>query len=163
MDKEMELLLSEKEVTVGNKNVVVKRIALLDTIRLASQLSDIVSTVLNSNKDFDVALYKIFYNGGRKDEDGNDIKESENEINAIRFAGILELIGLVGDDAVNFLKNLIVKSTNISFEDVESVDASDGIDLLFTIYEVNKNFFKKCMSKLKGIQEKVETKEKKKK
>lgn len=163
MDKEMDLLLSEKEIVLGEKKVIVKKIALLDTIRLASQLSDIVSTVLNSNKDFDVALYKIFYNGGRKDEDGNEIKESEAELNTIRISGILEIIGLLGDDAVNFLKNLIIKSTNISFEDAEKVDASDGIDLLFIIYEVNKSFFKKCMSKLKGLQTKLETKEKKKK
>lgn len=151
MDKEMELLLSEKEINIGDKTIVVKRIALLDTIRIASKVSEIVSLVLNSSEAFDTALSKIFYNGITKDEDGKESKLDDTQLNAIRMTGVLELVGLVGDDAVNLLRTIIVKSTNLTQEEADTIDSVDGIDLLETIYEVNKGFFKKCMSKLNGL------------
>lgn len=148
MDKEMELLLSEKEIKIGDKTVVVKRIALLDTIRLATRLSDIVGLMVRSSEAFSEAFYKISYNG-RKTEDGNEVKESQNDINGVRALGLIEILGLVGEDGTDILKDLIVKSTNLDEREAESIDCIDGIDLLFTIFEVNKGFFEKCMNKLK--------------
>lgn len=154
----MELLLSEKEVKVGDLEVIVKRIALLDTLRITAKVSDVVSRVLNSSEAFNVAMYKLMYDG-RKDENGNEIAESDMAKNTIRAAGAVELIGLAGDDAVDLLKLIISKSTNLDKDQVENLDSVDGIDLLESIYEVNKSFFKKCMSKLK---EKTAVKEVKK-
>jgi len=154
MDKEMELLLSEKEIKIGDKTVVVKRIALLDTIRLASHISDVVGRVVNSSTLFESALGKIMYNGRpEKDANGNVIEykdqELQEDIDNIKMYGIIEIFGIIGEDGVDVLKDLIVKSTNMSDEEVENIDCVEGIDIISTIYEVNKGFFVKCMSKLK--------------
>lgn len=164
MDKEMELLLSEKELIIGDKTVVVKRLALLDTIRIAAKISDVISIMLNSKAGLDNALVKVLYNGRpQKDASGKvieyDTPETEADIGNTRFMGIVELIGLFGDDFIDLLRNLIVKSTNLTNEEVEQLDSVDGIDLVIQIYEVNKGFFKKCMIKPKGeVKKKEETK-----
>lgn len=147
MDKEMELLLSEKEVKLANgKRVVVKRIALLDTIRLTARLSGIVGAVMNSSENFTSALAKIAYNG----ELVGGGKDTESNINSIRMMGIVEAFNIIGEDGTELLKDILVKSTTLTDEDVEQIDCVDGIDILFDIYEVNKSFFGKCWSKLKG-------------
>lgn len=166
MDKEMEVLLSEKELTFGDKTVVVKRIALLDTIRLASQISEIVSQVLSNDKIFGNAMGKLLYSGRpEKDKDGNDIaydgEETADEISSIRIMGAVELIGLIGDDGIELLKSLMQKSTNLTAQELENIDCVDGIDIIAEIYEVNKSFFGKCMSKLKEKMPKKKKGEKK--
>lgn len=144
MDKEMDLLLAEKEIKVNGKKVIVKRIALLDTIRLASHLSEIVGVALNSSDNVVNAVAKVTYQGS-KDIEG----ETESDINGIRIAGLVEILGLLGNDGTDLLKDIILKSTNLSEEDVENIDSVDGIDLIETIIEVNKGFFVKSMNKLK--------------
>ena len=147
MNKEMELLLSEKEVKLANgKRVVVKRIALLDTIRLTARLSGIVGAVMNSSENFTSALAKIAYSG----ELVGGGKDTESNINSIRMMGIVEAFNIIGEDGTELLKDILVKSTTLTDEDVEQIDCVDGIDILFDIYEVNKSFFGKCWSKLKG-------------
>ena len=47
-DKELDILLANKELKVGDKLVVVKRFSLLDTIRIASHLSSIAGMILNA-------------------------------------------------------------------------------------------------------------------
>lgn len=159
MDKEMEVLLSEKEIKLNGKRVVVKRIALLDTLRLASRLSGIVGLALNSSDGVVSAIAKISY-AGNSEIDG----ETESDINGIRIAGLAELLGLLGEDGTELLKDLIVKSTNLTDAEVENIDSVDGIDLIETIIEVNKDFFVKFVNKLKEkIQKIVPTKEEKKK
>ena len=154
MDKEMELLLSEKEITLDGKQVIVKRIALLDTMRLTTHLSDVVSSVLSNESAFNKAMGKILFNGNEN--------STEADINSIKALGIVEMIGLIGEDGADFIRDLILKSTNLSSEDVEKIDCLSGIDLLTTIYEVNKSFFVKCMSKLKELLEKKSQKSAKK-
>lgn len=146
-DKEMEALLSEKEIVINDKQVIVKRIALLDTIRLTSNLSSIVASVLSNDRTFNLAVGKILYSAGEG--------ESEEDVNNIRALGVVELIGLIGDDGVDLLKSLIMKSTNLSLADVEHLDCLDGIDVLSAIYEVNKGFFKKFIGKLREKMEKI--------
>ena len=107
-------------------------------------------------------MYKVLYNG-RQDDDGKEIEESDEAKNAVRVSGVLELIGLAGDDAVELLKLIIVKSTDLDRESVEALDSLDGIDLLETIYKVNKSFFVKCMTKLKEKVGKKDTKKAKSK
>jgi len=159
MDKEMELLLSEKEVKLANgKKVVVKRIALLDTIRLTARLSGIVGAVMNSSENFTSALAKIAYSG--KLVGGG--KDTEENINSIRLMGIVEAFNIIGEDGTELLKDILVKSTTLTDEDVEQIDCVDGIDILFDIYEVNKSFFGKCWSKLKAKVEKKKPEKKKK-
>ena len=153
MDKEMEVLLSEKEIKLGDRTVVVKRIALLDTIRLASHISEIVGSVMGNSALFDNAVGKILYSGRPvQDAEGKEIRyeneETVNDINGIKVLGIVEFIGLIGDDGVDLLKDLIVKSTNLNESEIEDIDCIEGIDLISEIYTVNKSFFEKCMSKL---------------
>lgn len=142
-DKEMELLLSEQEMTVSGKKVVIKKIALLDTIRIASKVSDVVAKILGNAEAFDGILARITF---KSDE--------EDKTNGIRMTGIIDLFGLIGDDSVDIIKYIIEKSTNLTPEETEEVDCLEGIDLLSGIYEVNKSFFGKCLSKLAGKKQK---------
>lgn len=157
MDREMDLLLSEKELKIGDKKVVVKRIALLDTIRLASHVSDVVSLVLKSSELFSQALYKVTYNGG---DAGDGEKPTQSDIDGVRVLGLVEMFGIIGEDGTELLKDLIVKSTNLTDKEVEEIDCISGIDIVSTIFEVNKDFFLKCMSKLKEKMSKFTKKEK---
>ena len=147
MDKEMDLLLAEKEIKIGDKVVTVKRIALLDTIRLASHLSSVISLVVSSSDKFSDAMYKVTYSG-TNDED-KKLLETQDEINSIRIMGFVEIVGIIGEDGTELLKELIVKSTDLDSREVEEIDCIGGIDLISAIFEVNKGFFEKCMSKLK--------------
>lgn len=156
MDKEMDVLLSEKELNIGGKKIIVKRLALLDTIRLASHISDIVSIVLNSSDAVSNAFNKVAYSGNPEIEN-----ETEDTINGIRVTGLIEIFGILGDDGTSLLKDLIVKSTNLTEEDVEDIDCIDGIDLISEIFEVNKGFFEKLSNKLKEKLAKPKKKSKK--
>lgn len=135
---EMELLLSEQEIKVDGKTVIVHKLAMLDTIRLASQMSSLAAAIVNNSEVAANAIGKLAVNSG-------DI----NSDNAIRLIGMVEILGLVGEDAADLIQNIIVKSTNLDYDEAELISAEEGIDLLFKIYEVNKSFFKKFLQKLK--------------
>ena len=135
---EMELLLSEQEIKVDGKTIIVHKLAMLDTIRLASQMSSLAAAIVNNSEVAANAIGKLAVNSG-------DI----NSDNAIRLIGMVEIIGLVGEDAADLIQNIIVKSTNLTEDEAELISAEEGIDLLFKIYEVNKSFFKKFLQKLK--------------
>lgn len=137
-NNEMELLLSEKEIKVDGKTVVVHRLAMLDTIRLASQMSSLASAIVNNSELAANAIGKLAVNSG----DGNSD-------NAIRLIGMVEILGLVGEDAADLVSSIIVKSTNLDEIEAESISAEEGLDLLFKIYEVNKSFFAKFLKKLR--------------
>ena len=137
-DKELDILLANKELKVGDKLVVVKRFSLLDTIRIASHLSSIAGMILNATDATATALNKVMYN---PTEEG----VSEQTVNSIRFMGMLELIGILGEEGADLMADIIAKGTR---DEVEEIDAIDGVDILFTLYEVNKGFFTKFMNKL---------------
>lgn len=137
-NKEMELLLSEQEIKVDGKTVVVHRLAMLDTIRLASQMSSLAAAIVNNSEVAANAIGKLAVNSGDLNSD-----------NAIRLIGMVEILGLVGEDAADLIQNIVVKSTNLTEDEAELISAEEGIDLLFKIYEVNKSFFKKFLQKLK--------------
>ena len=137
--QEMELLLSEKERKINDKRIVVKKISLLDSIRLASHLSGIATSIINNSELTASAVAKITY----KDENG-DVEQT----NGVRMLGIAELLGVIGDEGADIVNDLIVKSTNLEDSEVEEISLEDGIDLLFDIYEVNKDFFTKLSNKL---------------
>lgn len=149
MDKEMELLLSEKEVDFADKKIVVKRFSLLDTIRLASQASGVVAHILSNDEASANALTKLSFTGS-----------TDNETNGVRIMGLLEILSILGDEGIDFIKNCISKSTNLDYEDVEKIDSVDGIDLIFAIYEVNKSFFNKLLDKTAKKKEKKSKTEK---
>lgn len=148
-DKEMELLLSEQEMTINGKKIIVKKIALLDTIRIASKISDVVARILGNPETFDGILKQITY-----------AKEgaSEETINGVRMTGVVDLFGLIGEDSVDIIKYVMEKSTNLTEDEVEDVDCLSGVDLLTNIYKVNKSFFVKCWSKLEGKSKKKNSK-----
>ena len=146
-DKELELLISEKELEFGDKQIVVKKISMLDTIRIASSLSDIIVKVMDDSDTFSTAIAKITF----ESEDGEDVTP-------IKIMGFLELIGAVGDDGVELLKNIIVKSSNLTPAELEDIDIVDGVDLVSAVYEVNKGFFMKCGKKLMAKMEKKKQK-----
>ena len=139
MDKELELLISEKEVTVKGKQVIVKKISMLDTIRIASGLSGIVASVLKEDNAFGVALAKITYT-----------PENGEDATVIKIMGLLEMIGLIGEDGVDMLKQVISRATTLTNQEIEDLDLLEGIDLIQDIYEVNEGFFKKCGEKLQA-------------
>lgn len=136
--EEMDLLLAEKELKIGDKRVVIKRISLLNTIRLASHLSEIAGRVVQNSELSASALSKLTF---------NDESQAE-QANAIRMMGLVELLGIIGEDGADIVTDLIVKSTNLTDEEAEQIDVDEGIDLLFGIYEVNKGFFTKLSNKL---------------
>lgn len=138
VNEELELLLSEKEVTFGDKKVVVKKLSMLDTIRIASNLSNVVANVMSNSDAVSSAIAKI----GFKSEDNS------GDESMIRIMGFIEMLGLIGDDGVDLLKSIIDKSTTLTAQEIEDIDLVDGMDLLQVIYEVNKGFFKKCGKKL---------------
>ena len=137
MDKEMEVLLSEKEIKVGENLLVVKRFSLLDTIRLASQASGVVTHIMSDSEVSASALTKLTFQG-----------ENDEETNGIRLMGLVELLSVVGEEGTEFIKMCISKATNLDYEEVEQIDSVAGIDLVFAIYEVNKGFFSKLLSKV---------------
>ena len=137
MNKEMEVLLAEREVTVNDKKIIVKRYSLLDTIRLAAHASSIVASVIQDSDKTASAITKLTFKGN-----------NQTENNSIRMLGLVELLSIVGEDGVYLLKELLVKSTNLDEDEVEEIDLVDGIDLVFAMYEVNKGFFMKFMKKL---------------
>ena len=139
MNKEMEVLLAEREVTVNDKKIIVKRYSLLDTIRLAAHASSIVASVIQDSDKTASAITKLTFEGNNPTEN-----------NSIRMLGLVELLSIVGEDGVYLLKELLVKSTNLDEDEVEEIDLVDGIDLVFAMYEVNKGFFTKFMKKLEG-------------
>ena len=130
--------MSEQEIKVDGKTVIVHKLAMLDTIRLASQMSSLAAAIVNNSEVAANAIGKLAINSG-------DI----NSDNAIRLIGMVEILGLVGEDAADLIQNIIVKSTNLTEDEAELISAEEGIDLLFKIYEVNKSFFKKFLQKLK--------------
>ena len=146
--EEMDLLLSEKELKIGDKRVVIKKISLLNTIRLASHLSEIAGRVVQNSELSASALSKLTF---------NDENQAE-QANAIRMMGLVELLGIIGEDGADIVTDLIVKSTNLTDEEAEQIDVDEGIDLLFGIYEVNKGFFMKLSNKLQKKMKKPKAK-----
>lgn len=136
--QEMDLLLAEQERKIGDKRVVVHKISLLDSIRLASHLSVVASNIVENSSLTASALTKITY------KDDNDPEQT----NGVRMLGIIEMLGVLGDSGAEVVNDLIVKSTNLTDEEVEKIDLEEGVDLLFDIYEVNKDFFTKLSNKL---------------
>ena len=148
MEKEMELLLNtEKEVKIGNKKVVVHKISMLDSIKLASHLS-VIATALIANSDATAKALTMLQVGDNEEEDNSNV----------RLLGIAQLLAILGTEGADLLGDIIEKCTNLEEEEVAQIPAEDGIDLLFEIYEVNKSFFTKLSQKL---EEKVATPKKK--
>lgn len=145
---EMDLLLSEKERKIGDKRVVIKKISLLNTIRLASHLSEIAGRVVQNSELAASAITKLTFNEG----------ENEQQVNGVRLMGIVELLGIIGEDGADLVVDLITKSTNLTEEEAEEIDTDSGIELLFDIYEVNKGFFTKLSNKLQKKMKKPKAK-----
>ena len=139
MDKELDLILnSEKEVKVGNKKIIVHKISMLDSIKLASHFS-VIATALVSNSEATARALTMLQVSDEQEDDGGS---------NLRLLGIAQLFAIVGNEGADLLEDIIEKCTNLSPEEVETIPAEDGIDLLFDIYDVNKSFFTKLSQKL---------------
>lgn len=139
IERELDVLLSNKELTINDKQIIVKRFSLLNTFRITANLQSIVNVFVNNPEATSSALSKIAFVP----------KEDENvNVNSIRAIGIIELISVFGEEIADIIADIIVKSTTLTKEEVEAIDNQEGIDLLIAIYEVNKGFFTKCMTKL---------------
>ena len=144
IEKEMELLLNtEKEVKIGNNKVVVYKISMLDSIKLASHLS-VIATALIANSDATAKALTLLQVGDNEEEDNSNV----------RLLGIAQLLAILGTEGADLLGDIIEKCTDLEEGEVAQITAEDGIDLLFEIYEVNKSFFTKLSQKL---EEKVAT------
>jgi hypothetical protein len=135
--EEMDILLSDKELKIGDKKVIVKKLSLLNTVRIASQLSGIISSIMQDSTKTADAIAKMAY-------DSTNTTEALN----IKLMGFMEILNIVGDDGVELLNSIIEKSTNLTDDEVEELSAEDGLDVVYSIYEVNKGFFTKLTDKL---------------
>lgn len=154
---EMDLLLAEREIKVGTKKFIVKKISMLNAIRLTTKLSDVVKRLMEDSDSFSRAMSELSY-----------VNEKDNRATqSIRVLGVIDLISMLGEDGVDFIKELILKSTTMEEEDVEAVSLEDSVDLIESIYEVNEGFFtkftKKVTEKLSVLREKLKANETKKK
>ena len=135
MGKEMEVLLAEKEIKVNDKTVVVKRFSFLDAIRLASHTSAIIAEVINDSEKTAGAVTRLMFNSGNEKED-----------NVIRITGFVELLSIVGDEGVELLKEIMVKSTNMDEEEITLettfVDdlGADSLDVFQIIMGLEEEF-----------------------
>lgn len=154
---EMDLLLAEREIKVGTKKFIVKKISMLNAIRLTTKLSDVVKRLMEDSDSFSRAMSELSY-----------VNEKDNRATqSIRVLGVIDLISMLGEDGVDFIKELILKSTTMEEEDVEAVSLEDSVDLIEAIYTVNEGFFtkftKKVNEKLAALKEKIKVDETKKK
>lgn len=141
--EEMELLLSDHEVKINGKKVIVHKFPMLSGIRLTSKLSKIVGKSLsdeNTSNAIDTAVRAMIVNG-----------DTDEDTKGFRIFGIRTLLEILGDDLVDIIADVIEKSTNLDENDVEEISLEDGLDLLFDIYEVNKGFFTKFTKKLQKL------------
>lgn len=150
---EMDLLLAEREIKVGTKKFIVKKISMLNAIRLTTKLSDVVKRLMEDSDSFSRAMSELSY-----------VNEKDNRATqSIRVLGVIDLISMLGEDGVDFIKELILKSTTMEEEDVEAVSLEDSVDLIESIYEVNEGFFtkftKKVTEKLAALKEKIKVDE----
>ena len=150
---EIDLLLAEREIKVGTKKFIVKKISMLNAIRLTTKLSDVVKRLMEDSDSFSRAMSELSY-----------VNEKDNRATqSIRVLGVIDLISMLGEDGVDFIKELILKSTTMEEEDVEAVSLEDSVDLIESIYEVNEGFFtkftKKVNEKLAALKEKIKVDE----
>lgn len=148
--EEMDLLMSDKEIKVNGKRIIVHKYPMLSAIRLTSKLSNLVGKALSNDdsvKAIDTAFKAMVVEG-----------DTEAETKGYRLYAIRTLLEMLGDELVDIISDVIVKSTNLNDEEVEDIDLEAGLDLLFTIYEVNKGFFTKFTKKLQVLSEKMASK-----
>lgn len=136
--KELEVLLADKEIYINNNKVVVKRISFMDSMRLTQKLSGIAIKIISNADVFSSAISKIMY---KSDNPETDV--------IIRMNGVLEVINHLGEDGIDFIREIMLKTTTLTADEVEQIDLESGFDLVMIIYEVNKGFFTKLLNKLK--------------
>lgn len=151
-NEEMELLLSDQEVKVNGKIVTVHKFPMLAAIRITAKLSKLVGKAIKDEES--VSNVETAFNalilGGSDTEDSK----------AYLAYGIRVLMEMFGEPLVDLISDVIYKSTDLDKDDIESINLDDGFDLLVAIYEVNKGFFTKFMSKLRVATTPKETEEK---
>ena len=150
--EEIEVLLSTREIMINGKKELVKRFSFMDTIKIASNASTVVSHALTDPTALSNAFAKL-----------TATTEDADVSNGLRLMGIVELLSLIGEDSSDFIRDLILRATNLDTETLNDLDPDVGVELIFMIYEVNKGFFTKCLTKLKEKMPKAETKKETKK
>jgi len=113
---------------------------LLDTIKLASDLSKVASALVDNSDLIASAITKITY---------QDKENKDDDYTMFRIMGALELLSAVSENSVDFIHDIIEKSTNLEYDEVGELDNEAGMDVLCSIYKVNKSFFQKLFKKLK--------------
>lgn len=149
--RELEALFSHEKIKIDGKDVVVKKYSFLSAMKLTAKLSNLAHSVLEDAQKASLALAHISYES-----------ENESEVFSMKLMGIMELLDLVGDSGIDFVKLAIEEATGLTDEEFEEIDAESGLCLLYEIYKVNKSFFTKFMTKLEAqTPKKKKTKEKK--
>ena len=113
---------------------------MLDTIKLASDLSKVASALVDNSDLIASAITKITY---------QDKENKDDDYTMFRIMGALELLSAVSENSVDFIHDIIEKSTNLEYDEVGELDNEAGMDVLCPIYKVNKSFFQKLFKKLK--------------
>ena len=151
-NEEMELLLSDQEVKVNGKTVIVHKFPMLAAIRITAKLSKLVGKAIKdeeSTSNVETAFNALILGG-------SDTEDSK----AYLAYGIRIFMEMFGEPLVDIIGDVIYKSTDLGKDEIEAIDLEEGLDLLVAIYEVNKGFFTKFMSKLKVATNPTETEEK---
>lgn len=148
---ELETLLAEKDITINDKKVIIKRYSFISTLKLASRTSGLVAKIMNNSEVASSAISKLTL----------DVDDSSTGY-SLKMIGMAELLSILEEDSVEFIKDCISFATNdLTDEEIEDLDPDVGIELLLDICEVNKGFFMKCLTKLTKITETPKTKKKK--
>ena len=70
---EMDLLLAEREIKVGTKKFIVKKISMLNAIRLTTKLSDVVKRLMEDSDSFSRAMSELSYVNEKADKPLSDV------------------------------------------------------------------------------------------
>lgn len=137
--EEMEVLLAAKEVTIKGKKMEVNPLSFKNTLKVALKATDIVNSALNNSEGISSAITKLTV------VEGTDGIE---DAKGVKLIGAVELAGIIGEEGIDFLLEIIKMSVNITDDELDKVDPLEGIEIVEAIYKVNKDFFTKCMNKL---------------
>lgn len=154
-NEEMELLLSDQEVKVGGKTVLVHKFPMLAAIRITAKISKLVGKAIKdeeSTSNVETAFNALMLSGSNAEDS-----------KAYLAYGVRILMEMFGETLVDIIGDIIHKSTDLGKEEIEAIDLEEGLDLLTVIYEVNKGFFTKFMNKLKVVTTPIQTEEEKSK
>lgn len=132
--KEIDVLLAEKEVVVNGEKILIKPYSWAQSMKIVQPIGVLLEVVVSNVEKIDSAL--------------KNFSKSENKIGQIQT--IIDLLDSVDVDKVtesmSYLIQLAIKKPK---DYVDELMIDEIFDLGAAIYEVNKSFFKKRLAVMK--------------